>query len=355
MLECLMQRIKSSATYDHLRSRNLLSLPHPNTLRKILSGMSNEFGFNKYPLEAIERTLRGKTDAQRLGVLCLDEIMIKEDMSFNTASFRFEGFVDLGDDGNVAKEQNMVYHGLFLIFRPLLDCWVQPIAVYASASAASAESLHRLLLKALVLLEAHGAQLLSVFVRWVYKQQKLWKLLGVKADECGVRSHIMHPTVPDAKLYFMLDPPHAFKCIRNHIFLHNVVQASGLIISHDQIVRFFNEDQRMGHLKLCPRLTFSQIYQTSFQKMSVKLAVKVFSNSLADGFDFFRNHCDEATNEKFRYTDHIEELIRLLNMPFDILNARRKFAPAMNAENWPKNKEVLLISKAYQLIAQFFY
>ena len=83
MLECLLLRIKSMATYDHLRNRKILPLPHPNTLRQVLCGMSTEFGFNKQALEAIQNTLNGKSDAERLDVLCFDEMSIKEGVTFN--------------------------------------------------------------------------------------------------------------------------------------------------------------------------------------------------------------------------------------------------------------------------------
>ena len=191
MLECLLLRIKSSSTYEHLRSRNLIPLPHPNTLRQILCGMSSEFGFNKQALEAIQRTLRGKSDAQKLGVVCFDEFSIKEDMSFNTQTFRFEGFASLDKTNENNKNLILADHGLVFMFRPLLDNWVQPIAVYASVSAASAEDLQRLLVKALVLLEEHGARVLSVVCDGCTSNKKLWKILGVKAEESDVNNHII--------------------------------------------------------------------------------------------------------------------------------------------------------------------
>ena len=86
LLECLTLRIKSSKVYDHLFRSGILPLPHPNTLRSLLGGMSSEFGFNKQALEAIKKILRGKSQAQRLGILCFDELSIKEDLTFNTST-----------------------------------------------------------------------------------------------------------------------------------------------------------------------------------------------------------------------------------------------------------------------------
>jgi hypothetical protein len=53
----------------------------------------------------------------------------------------------------------------------------------------------------------------------------------------GIVNHIQHPTVPDAILYFVLDPPHAFKCVRNQIYNLNLVQAGGMCLSFEDIKR----------------------------------------------------------------------------------------------------------------------
>ncbi len=87
----------------------------------------------------------------------------------------------------------------------------------------------------------------------------------------------------------------------------------------------------MGHLKVCCRLTYTHVYPTNFQKMSVKLAM---SDSVADGFCFYR---DTMKNEAFRHTQNVEHLFRLLNRSF--FNARNRFAPAMNDVRKPEWKQ----------------
>ena len=108
----------------------------------------------------------------------------------------------------------------------------------------------------------------------------------------------------------------------------------------------------MGHLKVCPRLTYTHVYPTNFQKMSVKLAVQVMSDSVADGFCFYR---DTMKNEAFQHTQNIEDLFRLLNKSFDILNARHRFAPAMTLDNWEGNKEVLCNCIFYCFVGRILY
>jgi hypothetical protein len=178
LLECLTLRIKSSKVYDHLSRSGILPLPHPNTLRSLLGGMSSEFGFNKQALEAIRKILRGKSQAQKLGILCFYELSIKEDLTFNTSTFQFERFVNLGSSIDEATKK-LANHGLVFMFRLLLDSWVQPISVFASCNAASGEDLNRLLLKAIVLLETYGARVLSVVCDVAQSNKSLWKKLGV--------------------------------------------------------------------------------------------------------------------------------------------------------------------------------
>lgn len=62
------------------------------------------------------------------------------------------------------------------------------------------------------------------------------------------------------------------------------------------------------------------------------------SDSFADGFCFYRY---TMKNEAFQHTQNIEDLFRLLNKSFVILNARHRFASAMTLDNWEGNKEML--------------
>jgi hypothetical protein len=50
LLECLLIRVKSPATYEHLRVNKILPLSSKDTLRKMISSMSPEFGFNDFEL-----------------------------------------------------------------------------------------------------------------------------------------------------------------------------------------------------------------------------------------------------------------------------------------------------------------
>ncbi|EFX63971.1 hypothetical protein DAPPUDRAFT_118655 [Daphnia pulex] len=94
LLDCLILRLKSKAAYDQLSTSKMIPIPHANTLRRLLSGMSTHFGYNTFALQAMKRTLSGLPSIQRVGSLVFDEMSIKEALKFNCQTFNFDGFLD---------------------------------------------------------------------------------------------------------------------------------------------------------------------------------------------------------------------------------------------------------------------
>jgi hypothetical protein len=118
--------------------------------------------------------------------------------------------------------------------RPLLSNWVQPFGVFASARAASGDDLHRLVIAAIIRLEARGVRVLATVSDGASTNMKFWKLTGAgvekKGDEETVTNSFPHPINPDRKIHVLQDPPHAFKCMRNQLYNHETVQVRQLNI-----------------------------------------------------------------------------------------------------------------------------
>lgn len=242
LLECMLLRCKSKTTYTHLRKTGLMPLPHPETLRRLMSGMACHFGFPPLLLEAIQRNLKGKSDSERLVVVSFDEFTVATSVDFNTESFAMDGFVRLEDDYVIGrhsgdedvdptikdvKKEELADHGLVFHCRAIRDKWVQPIGVFASRGAAPAEDLHRLLLASIIKLQLHGAIVLAVVSDGAQSNKGVWKLaqIGIdKVDGASITNSIENPSFDGRRIFFMQDPPHVFKCIRNQMFNNYVVQ-----------------------------------------------------------------------------------------------------------------------------------
>ncbi|KAH8036638.1 hypothetical protein HPB51_002692 [Rhipicephalus microplus] len=111
----------------------MLPLPSLSRLAQILKGLPCKYGFNPVCLEAIQKQFHGKADEQRLGSLILDEIKLRQAYDFNKCSYKMDGFVDYGGVTNEGTNQ-LADHALVLMFVPLFESWVQPIAAFATNS-----------------------------------------------------------------------------------------------------------------------------------------------------------------------------------------------------------------------------
>lgn len=183
LLECVLIRIKSKATYTHLRDNKILPLPDPSTIRKLLSCMPCTFGLNDYALEAISKNLDKLPKQLRYGSFCWDEFAIQEDLTFNSKKLEFDGFVDYGDDGLNIRDKHhgkLADHALVFIFRPYRFGWIQPFACFATKGACPADLLYELMARAITALELHGAVVKSVVCDGAQSNKAVMQMCGVE-------------------------------------------------------------------------------------------------------------------------------------------------------------------------------
>lgn len=351
-----------------------MPLPHKDSLRRLISGMSCHFGFNSFALDAIEKNLADKRDDEKIVVISFDEVAITPSLKFNLESLAYDGFVNLSDDPFENRDEvtNYTYnresdtpdpkiipmpqladHGLVFMARPLKDSWVMPFAVFASHGAASGEDLYRLLISAIIRLEVKGARVLCVVSDGATTNKKVWSLAGVCITEEGIiKNKICNPLRTNDQIFFLSDVPLVFKCMRNQMFNQDTVQVliqktffsnvtiislhqcEGTIMTPHQLVKdLYEVDSALGEGRLCPRLKRSHIEPTSFQKMNVSRAMQV-SNVCC--FHII-NHIDSSFIQ-FRF--------------FPSLSLRRSLTCVREPELMLKQKTC---SKTVQQLKRFFY
>lgn len=103
-----------------------------------------------------------------------------------------------------------------------------------SAGAASGEDLYRLVIAAIIRLEARGVRILAVVSDGASTNMKFWKLAGArifqKGNEEDVKNTFAHPTISNRENFVLQDPPHAFKCVRNQMYNHPTVQVVLIVL-----------------------------------------------------------------------------------------------------------------------------
>lgn len=226
LLHCTILRIKSPAAYEHLKVHGILPLPDKSMIKRIISHMPCQMGFNEFALKAIKIALKKLPRSLRYGSLVWDEMSLAQSVNFNAQLLKMDGFVDYG--GAIKKkyvkhEGQLADHALVFLFRPYRASWVQPIAVFGTKGAAGADVLQQLILKAIVMLEKCNAHVLNVVSDGAQTNKSTYKKFGISGAKDDVRFYIEHPLDPNQKVFFIFDVPHLLKVIRNHLFNHKNV------------------------------------------------------------------------------------------------------------------------------------
>ncbi|KAG0416296.1 hypothetical protein HPB47_006512 [Ixodes persulcatus] len=120
-----------------------------------------EYGFNKVALEAIQAYFNSKPGSSNYGTLLIDEMKLRESVECNPSTYKFDGFVDFS---GTAPEANgkLADHALVVMFVPIFESWVQPVASFATKGAAPGVALAKMVLESVLQLEHHGVSVVAV-------------------------------------------------------------------------------------------------------------------------------------------------------------------------------------------------
>lgn len=185
---------------------------------------------NKFALESIKLHMTGKPDHHTYGTIIIDEVKLTEMTEFNRASFKFAGFVTYGDIAT-ADSNKIADHALVIVFNPMFESWVQPIATYARKGATPGWVLAKMVLNSVLELHKHGARVMAVITDGAGNKSSMWTHLGIRGKLTGAQCKIAHPCIGHgAFLHFTCDVPNIIKCTRNHMMKHKYGQVSVLML-----------------------------------------------------------------------------------------------------------------------------
>ncbi|KAH7944045.1 hypothetical protein HPB52_014878 [Rhipicephalus sanguineus] len=227
-----------------------------------------------------------------------------------------DGFVDYGDEQATGMDQ-LADHGLVLMFVPLFEDWVPPIATFATKGAAPGKVLSELVISAVIQLHNHGASVLAVISDGAGNNRFMWSQLGISGKLDSTCHFIEHPLEPSQNIYFICDIPHVIKCIRNHLKKHTYGMAGDHQINFQHYVTLY-ETEKNKQLRVVPKLTRAHVAPDNLCKMSVCLATQLFSRSTSIGIKVYR----EAKVPGFEHSEGTEAFTKIINDLFDALNVK---------------------------------
>ena len=155
--------------------------------------------------------------------------------------------------------------------------------------------------------------------------QNMWRVVGVHSRQESVVNYISHPCNSSQRLYFMADPPHLLKNVRNCLLTQSITLPPAVVtraqLPSDSVtldhVRSLVDLQDNRQLKLAPQLTSAHLSPGQYQKMRVGMAAAVLSHTTATALQFCASlnllSNDVTTTAWF---------LDLVNRWFDVMNAR---------------------------------
>ena len=221
ILICLLIRIKHQATYTFLRENKILPLPAKSTIESYLKRVRSKCGFDKEFLENFEKQLSKLPEGARHGVLLFDEMIVRKSIAVNSRTATFDGLADDGTNSTSSLNE-MADHALVIMFSSLQANFHQPIATFASKNSTPGETLAKLILQAITVIENAGGKIDAMICDGATTNRKMWDEFNVSGKIDAVNHFVANPCNENRNIYIFSDSPHLIKCVRNRVMSKNL-------------------------------------------------------------------------------------------------------------------------------------
>jgi len=220
---CLYLRHLSGKSYEVLRSSAGLKLPSQSTLRDYTHHIPAKLGFSAEVDQNLVDVSFLSNELNKYVILVMDEVHIKHDLVYDKHEGHLIGFVDLGSTNNKLLEyENALSAGdtepklastmLVFMVRGLLSNLNYPYVQFACDDLTGSQMFDPMW-EAVSRLERLGFCVLGLTCDGASPNRRLWKLhsdkdeLVYKVPNCFAED--------ERDFYFISDPPHLLKTIRN--------------------------------------------------------------------------------------------------------------------------------------------
>lgn len=330
---------KSPATYKFLRNNQQIILPGETTLRRWIGKSKFCPGFNSLWLKQIKNKLDTMSDDEKHCVIIFDEMKIKSFLEYSKYLDMVEGFEDLGHKGRTNKfaTQATVFY-----VRGLYSNWKLPLAYFLTGSSMSSLILKDLIVDVIEKCTELGFNIVALVCDQGSNNYSALKHLGCCKEKPFVE-------IKGKTIFSIFDVPHIFKNFRNNFLKYNF-KFNGQEVSFSDIKLAYNIDKSSNTSRALLKLTDSHMNPNTFQKMNCKLALQIFSNSVAAVL----RTCIATGQIKSKTAVATADFVQELNNLFDCLNSKSLYSSNMYSCALNDDKPYLLnkLMKAKEWCAQ---
>lgn len=279
--------------------RKVLDLPSVKTLKLIMRNISVYPGFNQNILDALQKKLAHGPETSKLVTLVMDEMSIKEGVSYDSGRDLLEGFSE-----TPARDEELANHAIAFMVRGITEKWKQPIGYFLSSGPMSGKAMKELVLQCISKVHSIGLTVMVVISDQGSNNRNLFeKQLGVTTEN----PYFMHN---DSKIFTMYDPPHLVKNVRNNFKKHGfTIDGNDILWQH--LRDFYNADSSKA-IRMAPKLKKTHVDLPPFSPLRVRLATQVLSHSVASGMAIM-SQWGIITEAAAHTADFIEKMDQLFN------------------------------------------
>lgn len=303
----------SPRAYLYVRKEFGNILPHPRTLRRWYTVVDGKPGFTS---EAFETIKLKATNKSLFCNLVVDEMCVKRQIEIDPQQ-NIYGHINMGtgaiydaDDIPIAK------NALVFMLVGMNDYWKLPIGYFLIDGLTGAER-SNLLSKAIELITDTGAHLCSITFDGATVNTSMCTVLGANFNDDS--PFILNPATNE-KIFTFYDAAHMIKLVRNAFGDKKIIiDGNGDLIKWDYIVKLYEKEKLEG-LRAATKLTARHIFYHN-EKMNVRLAAQVLSDSVGDALTYLSNEDPE-----FKGCGPTAQFCKMMNNAFDILNSRRLYS-----------------------------
>jgi len=259
-------------------------------------------------------------------IILHDEISIMTGIEYNKSIDLIEGFEDLGPLGRTSK---VAKHALVIMVRGLYKNWKFPLCYFLANNGVSGNNLNILIKESVKCLLDVGLLPTAIVCDQGTQNQKLFTLLGGTEVNPITEIH-------GKKIHLLYDIPHLIKSLRNNLITGNI-QIKNEIISFGDVIKTYEIDMKNNTARAMCKLSSAHISPNPFQKMSCKLAIQIFSNSVSAAI----KTCIQTGELRSNTAKDTADFLFLINNAFDACNSKNLYDINPNRRTLsPKNENI---------------
>ncbi|KAJ8909818.1 hypothetical protein NQ315_003696 [Exocentrus adspersus] len=214
-------------------------------------------------------------EVDRHCIICMDEMSLKANLFYHTGRDEIIGLHDIGLE---TKQFLVAQNASVIMARGIYYNWKQPVAYFFVHTQFKASDILPILKACITKLFDIGLHVDGVVTDMGSNFISLSTLLNVTPENPVF-------SVNDHDVVYLFDTCHLQKATKNNL-VNNTFCFENKRTSWTFVEEFYKSDKLQPY-RCAPKLTDAHIYPTNFEKMKVKYAVQVLSNSVASGMNTY--------------------------------------------------------------------